>query len=278
MIGAVSEKIISVAQQHRTGLGFVTRRPKFFTLLRLIANTVTWGIYFVALGLFLEECGINLTAYLASASVIGLGISFGSQGLVQDMVIGLTLIFSDAMDVDDMVEVVGSALVVGRVREIGLRFIKIINIYNQVVFIPNRTVANVSRFPHGGIYAYADIMFPEGIAHEKVTGTVEDIACGMWHQFGAIILSEPQIRTVDSHKSWPFVRVRFSIWPGQGNLIETVFRQKILEAIRKLIGDYAEWQVTVLYRALEEKPAPGLSKTSEREHLGAIHATQSKGH
>jgi small conductance mechanosensitive channel len=53
---------------------------------------------FFAFGLVLEEFGVNLTAYLASASILGLAISFGSQGLVQDMVIGLTLIFLDAMD------------------------------------------------------------------------------------------------------------------------------------------------------------------------------------
>ena len=103
------------------------------------------------MGLVLQEFGVNLTAYLASASVVGLAISFGSQGLVQDIVIGLTLIFWDAMDVGDMVEITGTTNVIGRVEEIGLRFTKLINFYNQEVFVPNRTIANVSRFPHGGV-------------------------------------------------------------------------------------------------------------------------------
>jgi len=254
MVKAVSmssERIVALSQQRRDRFGFVAQQPKFVTFLRLVANTFTWAIYFVAMGLFLEECGVNLTAYLASASVIGLAISFGSQGLVQDMVIGLTLIFSDAMDVGDMVEVVGSAVVVGRVHEIGLRFTKVVNLYDQMVFIPNRTVANVSRFPHGGIYAYADIQFPNGVEGEKTRTTIGMIANGMWQQFGAIVLSEPHVEPIQtSHEhGWEFVRVRFLIWPGQGNLIETTFRQQMLRVMRTIDPNYADWEITVLYRA-----------------------------
>src|ERR1039457_1079850 len=124
---------------------------------RLIVSGVTFCIYFFAMGFFLEELGVNLTAYLASASVIGLAISFGSQGLVQDIVSGLTLIFWNAMDVGDLVEVSGTTNVTGRVEEIGLRFTKIINFYHQEVYIPKRTIANVSRFPQGGLDAYGDV-------------------------------------------------------------------------------------------------------------------------
>ena len=249
VISLISERAVTLTQRHR--LRFVAQQPKFVTLLRLIANTLTWSIYFIAIGLFLQECGVNLTTYLASASVIGLAISFGSQGLVQDMVIGLTLIFSDTMDVDDMVEIVGSAVVVGRVQEIGLRFTKVINLYDQVVFIPNRTVANVSRFPHGGIYAYADVQFPAGADREKTTRDVRAIAYGLWHEFDAIILGEPAVdpaRTAPDG-GWEFLRIRFVIWPGQGNLIETTFRQQILQMMKTLDPHYADWQITVHYRA-----------------------------
>jgi small conductance mechanosensitive channel len=167
------------------------------------------------------------------------------------MVIGLTLIFSDAMDVDDMVEIVGSAVVVGRVQEIGLRFTKVVNLYDQVVFIPNRTVANVSRFPYGGIYAYADVLYPAGIDRDKTTHIIKTIAQGMWKQFGAIVVSEPLIYPVQAAQegSWEFLRVRFVIWPGQGNLIETTFRQQVLRSMKTLDPNYADWQITVLYRA-----------------------------
>jgi small conductance mechanosensitive channel len=237
---------------NRSATGFVVQKPKFMTLVRLLANTVTFLIYFFALGFILEEFGVSLAAYLASGSIAALAISFGSQGLVQDMVIGLTLIFSDAMDVGDMVEIVGTAIVIGRVEEIGLRFTKVLNFHNQQVFIPNRTIANVSRFPHGGIFVYADVQMPEALAPEKGGQVVQNLAQGMWRQFDGIILGEPVVGGVERAPGagWTFIRVHFTVWPGQGNLIETTFRQQTVSAMKAFDPGYADWQVPVTYRAM----------------------------
>ncbi len=248
----ISEWFINKSQAQKTPLDFVTQQPKFITLTRLIVSGVIFVIYFSALGLVLQEFGVDMKIYLGSATVIGLAISFGSQGLVQDVVIGLTLIFSDVMDVGDMVEIAGTVVVVGRVEEIGLRFTTLRNFYNQIVFIPNRTIANVSRFPHGGVFAYADIQLPQGADREKAAATVANIVRGMWRQFGAIILSEPVIGPAETVPGggWDFLRIHFKIWPGQGSLIETTFRQQMVSAMKNLDPNYADWQVPVTYRAM----------------------------
>ena len=264
-IRSISEWLISKSHAQKSPLGFVTEQPKFVTLIQLVASSVTFVMYFFAVGLVLQEFGVNLKGYLASASILALAISFGSQGLVQDVVISLTLIFSDAMDVGDLVEIAGTVVVVGRVEEIGLRFTTLRNFYNQVVFIPNRTIANVSRFPHGGVFAYADIQIPAGVDRDKAVQAIRDIANGMWAQFGAIILSEPEVGPVETAQGggWDFVRVHFKIWPGQGNLIETTFRQQIISAMKAFSPNYADWQVPVTYRAMTAsknlKPQPGSS-------------------
>ncbi len=251
-IRSVTEWIIRKGRAHKSPLDFVTHQPKFVTLVQLIAASATFVMYFVALGLVLQELGVNLTGYLASASIVALAVSFGSQGLVQDVVIGLTLIFSDAMDVGDMVEIFASNSVIGRVEEIGLRFTKLRNYYNQIVFIPNRTIANVSRFPQGGLYAYADVQLPAKADRDQAAKTVREVVNGMWGQFGAIILSEPEVGPVETAVGggWEFVRIHFKIWPGQGDLIQTTFRQQMVRAMKSLEPDYADWQVTVTYRTL----------------------------
>ena len=248
----VSEWLLIRSHRQKGPLGVVTQRPKFDTVTRLMVSGIAFLIYFLAIGLVLQEFGFSLTAYLASASVVGLAISFGSQGLVQDIVIGLTLIFWDAMDVNDLVEIGGpTTTVVGRVEEIGMRFTKLVNFFNQKVFIPNRTIGNVSRFPHGGVDAYADPQIPTGADQPKAAQIVENIAVGMWAQFGAIILAEPIIGKVETAEggSWNFVRVHFKIWPGQGSLIETTFRQEVVKAMKAVDPQYADWQVPVTYRA-----------------------------
>src|SRR5215469_12499645 len=152
-----SEWFILKSHVKKNPLAFVTEQPKFTTLTRLIISAVTFAIYFLAIGFILVEgMHVDMTKYLASATVIGLAISFGLQNLVQDVVTGVTLIFSDTIDVGDLVDLGG---VIGRVERIGLRFTKLLNFYNQEIFVPNRNIGNVSRFPRGGIYAYADVQF-----------------------------------------------------------------------------------------------------------------------
>ena len=237
----------------------MSQQPKFLTITRLLVSTVIFCVYFLAIGMILEEFGVKLTTYLASGAVIGLAISFGSQGLVQDVLTGLTVIFVDAMDVGDMVEIVGTAVVVGRVEEIGLRFTRLVNIYDQNVFIPNRTIANVSRYPQGGVAAFADVQVPVGADPQKIANLVSEIARGMGRQFGAIILAEPQTGPIEPAREggWTYFRVHFKIWPGQGALIEVTFRQQVLKALREIDPTYAEWQVPVTYRAQAVSRAMG---------------------
>ena len=151
-----------------------------------------------------------------------------------------------------VVEITGNLSVMGRVDEIGLRYTKLTNFYNQEVFIPNRTIANVSRFPQGGVDAYADPQIPFGADQEKAIQIIASAARGMWSQFGAIILGEPILGKVETAQGggWNFLRVHFKIWPGQGNLIETVFRQQVVKAMKAFEPGYADWQVPVTYRAM----------------------------
>jgi len=251
IIRAISEWIIGRSRHAKSRLGLAVQRPKLITIHRLIVSALIFALYFFAFGLILQELGVDLTAYLASASVVGLAISFGSQGLVQDIVIGLTLILLDAMDVGDMVEIAGTVTVVGMVEEIGLRFTKLTNFYNQQVLIPNRTIANVSRFPHGGVDAYADVWIPDRADRKAVKPMLSGLAKGMWTQFDEIILSEPVVGAVTASPdaTWSYCRIHFKIWPGQGSLIETTFRQEVVKTMKAFDPAYADWQVPVTYRA-----------------------------
>lgn len=110
-----------------------------------------------------------MTAYLASASVIGLAVGFGLQGLVQDIIIGLTLIFSDALNIEDVVELSGQ---IGKVEHIGLRFTTIVNLHGQQIYVPNRNITMISRFRRGAIRGYVDIQVPDEIEEKTVTEAV----------------------------------------------------------------------------------------------------------
>jgi moderate conductance mechanosensitive channel len=228
---------------------FVRRRPKIATITTLLVSAVTFAIYFVAFGLIVRELQLfDMRTYFASATVIGLAVGFGSQGLVQDVVIGVTLIFSDAFNVGDIVEISGQ---VGRVEKVGLRFTTMVNFIGQTVYVPNRNIALIGRFRRGAVRAFVDVQLPDGADEAETVRTVDRIARGLHAQQPAIILTDPEVLGPFSAEpgGWRFVRVKFRIWPGQGAFIENVFRQRLLATLRRMDGEYADWMVTVAWRA-----------------------------
>ncbi|MEX2615732.1 MAG: hypothetical protein WD767_06525 [Alphaproteobacteria bacterium] len=61
------------------------RINKTRTVISLISSGLVVTLYFSAIGFALSEFGVPVTTCFASASIIGLAVAFGSQGLVQDM-------------------------------------------------------------------------------------------------------------------------------------------------------------------------------------------------
>lgn len=237
-------------QGKRAGAGdtLARRYPKFASITSLMYSTFTFVVYFVALGLVLEELGLRLTTYLASASVVGLAIAFGSQGLVQDVVIGLTLLFSDAFDVGDVIEYSGGQA--GRVEQIGLRFTVVTNFLGQTVYIPNRTIGTVSRYRRGAIPMYVDVQVPEGMEDDAIVGLVRPLFEGLRGQFSAIVLSGPElmgVRTADPG-GWRYLRASLRLWPGQQAPVESALRGRLLAALRGRAPDYADWMISVTNR------------------------------
>jgi small conductance mechanosensitive channel len=130
------------------------RWTKLRTLAGLLTGILVFGLYFGTLGFVLQEFGVSLTAYLASASILGLAIGFGSQGIVQDVVTGLTVILTDLFQVGDMVAIGENT---GTVQNISMRFTTLLNPLGAKVFIPNRTLSSVTIYPRGYLRCFADV-------------------------------------------------------------------------------------------------------------------------
>jgi small conductance mechanosensitive channel len=113
-------------------------------------------------------------------------------------------------------------------------------------------IGNIARFPRGGVHAYADVQIPAGIDRKKAFENIQCLANAMSAQFNGIILSDPKLHEIEipGRDTWNVIRVQFKIWPGQGSLIETTFRQQITSAMKLFDPNYADWMITVTYRAI----------------------------
>ena len=231
-----------------TSQEILTRRyPKLATIITILVSAVTFTIYFVAVGMILREFKISLTTYFASATVIGLAVGFGLQGFVQDVVIGLTLIFSDALTIGEMVKLGDE---IGKVDSIGLRFTVLINLHGQRIIIPNRNIATISQFRGGCIRAYVDIQLPQEIDEKEMSPAIQAICQGMYNQHRSIILAIPEIFGIKDVKDgpWRYLRIKFKLWPGQINIIEETFKERVVQLLKKSDADYASWMITVTYK------------------------------
>ena len=229
------------------------RWTKLRTLVGLVTSILVFILYFTAVGLVLHEFGVSLTAYMASASILGLAIGFGSQGLVQDVMTGLTVIFSDLFQVGDLVEISGQT---GIVQSIGMRFTVLLNPLGAQVYIPNRTLSNVVIYPRGYVRCYADItLSSEEETSKQMVDKVDAITRGFVQQFPGILRHKPEIGT---RRVTPvgraFVRVKFRIWPGRSTPIENFYKQEIVQSLKLLDSDYAEWMVSI-NNEVSEPPA-----------------------
>lgn len=230
--------------KHLLSVEALRRWSKLRTLAGLITSALVFVLYFAALGLVLQEFGVSLTAYLASASIIGLAIGFGSQGVVQDVVTGLTVILSDLFQVGDLVEISGQT---GVVQNISMRFTSLLNPMGASVYIPNRTLTNVIIYPRGYVRCFADVtLSSEQSLAEQMLASIENITSGFVQQFPGILRDQVEICPVEVTASGrQFVRIKFRIWPGRSATVEQAYRNEILASMKLLDPDYADWMLAI---------------------------------
>ena len=163
------------------------------TLIPLLQNISKYVIYFISGVMVLRELGVDTTAIIASAGVIGLAVGFGAQSLVKDVLSGAFLLFEGAISVGDSVNVGEHS---GKVEVIGLRNIHLRKFSGELRVIPNGEVANFGNFNKGYMRAIVEV----GVAYEqdveKGMKALEEIADKWAEENKDIVLEPPMIQGI----------------------------------------------------------------------------------
>lgn len=75
------------------------------TLAPLVESLLRYVVYFVALMMVLRAVGVDATAILASAGVVGLAVGFGAQHLIRDVISGFFILAEGRIRVGDVITV-----------------------------------------------------------------------------------------------------------------------------------------------------------------------------
>jgi small conductance mechanosensitive channel len=103
----------------------------------LIVRTVKLLVFALAVLLALDKFGVQIAPIIAALGVAGVGLGLAMQGMLGNLVAGLTIIFTKPYRVGEYIELLG---VYGQVTDIELLSTKLIHGDRSVVTIPNRKI------------------------------------------------------------------------------------------------------------------------------------------
>jgi moderate conductance mechanosensitive channel len=148
---------------------FVSKKIRSGTGILLLKSFYNYFVLFLGLFFILTAWGVDSLTLLASVGLIGFVVSFGAQGLIEDILAGLFLILEKQFSVGDIIIIDGFR---GVVTEIGLRTTKFLDIGNQdLKIINNKDVRNVINASINLSTAVCDV----GIAYEEDLEKVEKL-------------------------------------------------------------------------------------------------------
>jgi small conductance mechanosensitive channel len=115
---------------------------------KLLVRIVRLFVFALALMIAMETAGMKLTALIAGASVAGVGMGLALQGVLGNLVAGLTIIFTKPFRVGEWIEIAGGS---GQVKTIELFTTTLLHTDMSRVIIPNRKIIGDILHNYGGI-------------------------------------------------------------------------------------------------------------------------------
>jgi small-conductance mechanosensitive channel len=171
------------------------------------------GFTVAAMTLF-NRIGIDLSAVLGAAGILGIAIGFAAQTSVSNVISGLFLISEKPFVVGDVIQV-GDAM--GIVLSVDFLSIKIQTFDNRFIRIPNETiiktnVVNITRFPIRRLDVWITVSYKENL--EKVKAVLEDVA-----KNNLFALDNPEPLIVLDKFDASGINILFGIWFEKSNFL-----------------------------------------------------------
>ncbi len=179
-----------------TLVGNGRRSAQLRTVAGILRATAYGLIGFYVFLQTLSAIGVPLGPFLASAGVIGLGISFGAQSLFKDMLNGVFILVEDQFSVGDTVKVAGLQ---GTVEDLTLRCTKLRDGDGTLHIIPNSQIATVSNQSRDFSVGTLSLNVSSREDPDRVLAVLKQVAAEVRADdaFRDIVLADPEVPGVD---------------------------------------------------------------------------------
>jgi len=151
---------------------------------RLMVRTVRVVVFLFALVIALDKFGFQIAPLVAGIGVAGLGIGIALQGVLSNVIAGLTIIFTKPFRVGEHIEIVGMK---GDVSSIELFSTTLLHPDQSRIIIPNRKIVGEILHNFGTMrQLHLSVAVPHGSDLHAVLGLVRDVVGA-----NARVLSQP---------------------------------------------------------------------------------------
>jgi len=172
-----------------------------------LTQVLTWAmivlIWSVAIIYVLDTLGVPITGLVAPATVLGVGLGFGAQRIVGDVLAGFFLITERQYGFGDVVsiQVVGGGdPAEGTVEDVTLRITRVRSPNGEVVIVPNGQIVKVTNLSRDWARAVVDVPVPAGTDVNRVQEVLREVGARAFadERLHRLLLDEPSVMGVES--------------------------------------------------------------------------------
>jgi moderate conductance mechanosensitive channel len=172
-----------------------------------LTQVLTWAaivlIYAIAVFFVLDRMGVPVTGLVAPATVLGVGLGFGAQRVVGDVLAGFFIITERQYGFGDVVAITVTGAgepASGTVEDVTLRVTRVRSPNGEVITVPNGAIAKVVNLSRDWARAVVDVPVPTGADVNRVNEILRDVGRDAFRDpaMRPLLLDPPTVMGVES--------------------------------------------------------------------------------
>jgi small-conductance mechanosensitive channel len=207
-----------------------------------LTQVLTWAavvlIYAIAVFFVLDRLGVPVTGLVAPATVLGVGLGFGAQRIVQDVLAGFFIITERQYGFGDVVaiNVLGAGdPATGTVEDVTLRITRVRSADGEVMIVPNGQIVKVVNLSRDWARAVVDVPVPTGADVNRVNEVLREVGREAFRDadMRPLLLDPPSVMGVESlGLDQVNVRMVARTLPGKQFEVGRDLRARVVRAFR----------------------------------------------
>lgn len=209
------------------------------SLTQVITWTLVVLIYAIAVFAVLDQAGIPIGGLVAPATVLGVGLGFGAQRVVGDVLAGFFIITERQYGFGDVVSITvvgGGDPAEGTIEDVTLRVTRLRSSNGEVVTLPNGQIVKVVNLSRDWARAVVDVPVPTTVDVSRVNDILKEVGAEAFRdqRLRPLLLDPPSVMGVETlDLEQVNVRMVARTLPGKQFEVGRDLRARVVQAFRR---------------------------------------------